>query len=103
MRILAPVLLAVGLLCARAAIVHAGQARAQFHASLRIAPALVERDLQRAKGAAAKEPSIGGTPGRKSAHSSRSTRRPDVLPRAGGSGLCRKVYIFRRRFRWRCG
>ena len=69
----------------------AGQAHARFSASLRIDPALVEKDLGQIDGNADQERTRRPAP-----------RRSDVLPRADGSGLCRKVFITRTRFRWRC-
>ena len=72
----------------------AGQARAQFTASIRIDPELVRRDLQRRSTTLAR-PTQAAT----SATSLARVRR--TLPLAGG-GACTRAYYTATRFRWLC-
>ena len=93
-------LLSAGLLtCVPITTANAAQARAILKVGLRIDARLLERDLARKKGTVMSATSAPG--GRRSAASG-STIRRKTLPRADGSGICRKVYVTRVRFRWRC-
>ena len=78
----------------------AGQARAQFKASLRIDARLVERDLAIRKGAitsASVEPATLASAAR-TAPSAAAAR----LPRADGSGFCRRQPLGNGLWRWKC-
>ena len=75
----------------------AGQARAQFTASIRIDPELVRRDLERL--AAKREGTSVLMASRLDA--AREGRKPRVLPLAGG-GTCVRKYVSANRFRWIC-
>ncbi len=72
----------------------AGQARAQFNASIRIDPELVRRDLQRRSTLPARS-----TRATTAATSLARVRR--TLPLAGG-GACTRAYYTATRFRWIC-
>ena len=85
------------LTCAQPSPAKAGQARAYFKVGLRIDPDLVKQDLARqpegyaARSSQAEQPRTAMAPNRR-----------DALPRAGGKGMCRKVYFTKNRFRWHC-
>ena len=75
----------------------AGQARAQFTASIRIDPELVRRDLERLARSTAKD----GQRVAARSLSGNAVRRAHVLPLAGG-GTCYRKYVSAYRFRWIC-
>ncbi len=81
---------ALVLLMASSTYARAGQVRATFKVGLRVDPVLVERDLN------------GRGTTRTVARRKTALVKPMVLRRAGGSGLCHKAYVSKRRFRWRC-